>query len=710
MLFTGEVDDEHALAQAQELVESFPPESRSRNRLTLGWRASKAPTQDLSWVQAMSTGDYESAVKRAEAIEAPTAVVEALCRRARQLDIAGNMSQARANLRRAVELADKKIHDPHARSRVHARLALSQHLREYSEYADAIATIRETISILEDAHGPDDARLAPALFVLAGCLREVPAQPAPDAEDTYRRTIALLRRSPTPDRALWYGSFLALAEVLERKGRQAEAAQARREADLELQGEKPPGALVHEGPQLHVRIDDGGLVWFTNRTTGQRLFMLPARCLLEVELVQRSPAPPTLCLRGCFKHSALSEKDPMRERTLGSPFSAVELHQLEAALCQRFGLPVEVTKVSVRELAKDPDRLHGRHVRVEGADWVEGYSVSSLADAGASVSMPPSIEASPAMRDVGVAMRHWRVDVTGIWYASTSRSARSRGRSGRSLDVYDVTSIERIPDTATQSRAKRGAPFGEAERRSLLESYFDAFKRKERAELVPTGVEVDPLLLAETRRQMAAAAAQYVEAVPILCLSRCPFTHQVFESSIDHFGIDGLWWAYEYSYRPFVEPIPTLFAWTGALRLGAPVPAWSLKAMVGPEVPFVIPRMLSHPAISAVLSSLAIGPHTGFLIAYYAREAPDIERVDEWGARHHTLPNPRGGMMSSHSTQDDAQSDYDLEPWIADNRLHWIAPGDPTLTLRVGSEGCPYLNLPGERRRRYIQEGDTWFA
>ena len=58
----------------------------------------------------------------------------------------------------------------------------------------------------------------------------------------------------------------------------------------------------------------------------------------------------------------------------------------------------------------------------------------------------------------------------------------------------------------------------------------------------------------------------------------------------------------------------------------------------------------------------------------------------------------------------DEDKEYDLRPWLESGRLRWIAPGDDSLELRTGADGCPYLDLPGERRRRYLQDGKTWFA
>jgi hypothetical protein len=250
------------------------------------------------------------------------------------------------------------------------------------------------------------------------------------------------------------------------------------------------------------------------------------------------------------------------------------------------------------------------------------------------------------------------------------------------------------------------AGFDEATRREIVDRFRAAFEANEKAELVHGG-ETDQ----RARAAMAAAAKDYVDGVPILALARSPLSGRAFETSLDPFDLDGLWWAYDYEYRPYVEPPPDLFAWTGALKVDGPLPAWSLKAMPGPDVPFVLPSILAHPGISAVISAVRVGPHVGFPITYWSDPLPDgVERVDDWGHRSYTFRRADGSMASAHATQADEDKDFDLRPWMDRGRVHWIAPGDDSLEVHRGSDGCPYLDLPGERRRRYIQEGDTWFA
>lgn len=255
-------------------------------------------------------------------------------------------------------------------------------------------------------------------------------------------------------------------------------------------------------------------------------------------------------------------------------------------------------------------------------------------------------------------------------------------------------------------RALRGEAFSRTERAGLLDRFRAAWLAREAAESAENEPEEKT-----ARAAMRDAARAYESAVPIVDLSRCPFSGEVFSTSLDIFGLDGLWWAYEYDYRPYVNPVETYFAWTGSLKVEGPLPEWSLKEMVGPEAPFVLPRILDHPDIRAVISTVLIGEHVGMPVVYYASPmVHDLERVDDWGHMSHQFLLPDGRPTSAHAVEADRDKDFELGPWIQRGKLLWIVPGDGALRLRTGLHDCPFLELPGERRRRYIQDGDTWFG
>lgn len=255
-------------------------------------------------------------------------------------------------------------------------------------------------------------------------------------------------------------------------------------------------------------------------------------------------------------------------------------------------------------------------------------------------------------------------------------------------------------------RALRGAPFTAEERASLLDRYFAAHRAADAAELARPERDASAF-----HAEMAQVGDAYMAGLPIVPISRSPLSGEIFETSIDTFDIDGLWWAYDHLYRPYVPAPDDLYGWTGALKVDGPLPAYSLKAMPGPDVPFILPELMAHPGMVAVVSALPIGRHVGFPICYFANPLPhDVERADDWGIGTHTYRRADGTLTSDHAVESDARKDFELRPWLESGRLRWIAPGDETLALQAGVDGCPYLDLPGERRRRYLQRGRTWLA
>lgn len=206
----------------------------------------------------------------------------------------------------------------------------------------------------------------------------------------------------------------------------------------------------------------------------------------------------------------------------------------------------------------------------------------------------------------------------------------------------------------------------------------------------------------------------YLSLLARVPVARCPFTDVVVERTIDDVDLDGLWWEARGPTRPPVEPAPpTFIGMTGAVRLGGPV-AWApFLAKPGPEVPYVRPDLLERPGVTAVLSAIQIGPHTGYPVTYFLDSSlvpvPDELRVNEWGSERFRIEDERGVWRWGSELDDENRYDYDLRPWLERGDLQWIEPGDTDLELRTGVAGCPYLDLDGRRAVTRIEEGDVWW-
>jgi hypothetical protein len=198
----------------------------------------------------------------------------------------------------------------------------------------------------------------------------------------------------------------------------------------------------------------------------------------------------------------------------------------------------------------------------------------------------------------------------------------------------------------------------------------------------------------------------YAAAVPRVPVSRCPFSGDVVWRSVDLAGLDGPWWEYDGVVRPIDRLPATHFAFTGALALAADVEDVDELRKPGPGAPFVLPRLLVHDAITAVLSALPVGQHRGYVIYYFAEQPPNgALRANDWGADRHWFDD---GVHWDQIFDDADAYDYDLAPWIERGRLRWIHPSDSELELRRGLNGCPFLDLDGPRHPQRLEAGEVW--
>jgi hypothetical protein len=239
-------------------------------------------------------------------------------------------------------------------------------------------------------------------------------------------------------------------------------------------------------------------------------------------------------------------------------------------------------------------------------------------------------------------------------------------------------------------------PWRPSQRRAILDRYFWLCEQEGEEDLWS---------------ERATLARAYEEGLPRLALSRCPYTQFELVHTFDPDGLDGLWWNVASPARPRNEGLYTCRAFTGALTLGRPVERFPFLAKPGPAVPYVLPALLADPRVTAVLSSFPCGRHRAYCVAYYSPEECDgLPWPNDWGmdmrwSENGTSP---GGWYEAGEMED--QWDFHLGPYIERGKLFWIAPDDPNLTTRRGLPGCPYLNLPGERRLQRVSWGEVWFG
>jgi hypothetical protein len=255
-------------------------------------------------------------------------------------------------------------------------------------------------------------------------------------------------------------------------------------------------------------------------------------------------------------------------------------------------------------------------------------------------------------------------------------------------------------------------PMNAQERKSFLLQYFDVLERW-RAHDLSLALQGDgdklPAEMEELQTQLTEMRDRYENSLPVLSLSRCPFTDEVVYHSIDSMGLDGLWWNYDAPVRP-LETLPsTYFALDGALTLKGSIEFAPFLCKPGAGVPGVLPRLLNCEGIKAVISSLQIGTHLGYPVFYFALDVPaGLERVNTWGAGQYTFVDQQNMPRWGESAVSISEYDFALAKWIDSGQLLWIKPGDESVALYSGLEGCPYLELKGRRELLRVERGKVW--
>jgi hypothetical protein len=249
--------------------------------------------------------------------------------------------------------------------------------------------------------------------------------------------------------------------------------------------------------------------------------------------------------------------------------------------------------------------------------------------------------------------------------------------------------------------------------------------REERNDLVARIQEIDRLMnpppdqpQPTTKRRLQLkealfqALGEYSDRLPRVIMSACPFTGRHLKRAFDPYGLDGPWW-HKDRFVSIEEPsAPTSFkVLLGALSLQGRIPEEVTENVIpGPEIPYVVPRLLDLPGMTVVISQLELDTgDVAYPIAYFSEESiPAGSLHQPWLRQEHWFKNDKGhAVWSIHNDV----WDFDLEPYIAAGKLKWIQPGDPSYSLHDNDSdfSCPYSDLPGNRLPQSLEDGEQDF-
>ncbi len=251
-----------------------------------------------------------------------------------------------------------------------------------------------------------------------------------------------------------------------------------------------------------------------------------------------------------------------------------------------------------------------------------------------------------------------------------------------------------------------------SEREKLLARHAVAHARQ--VDLITT-VDRDPEqappdVLQELRHwgeEISGLWEQYLAGLPVVALCRSPLSGDLLEYAIDTVGLDGLWWNYGHPVRPLQQLPADFIGLAGALQLGSSLETTTFEVRPGPELPYVVPRLLALPGVYAVLNQVQIGPHVGYAIAYFADHPEQVSnRVNTWGTDFYEVVDSQGTLTWSCDGDIAAlDRDFDLKPWMEAGKFLWIQPGDASMTLRSDAQACPFFTLTGSHMDSTLFDG-----
>jgi hypothetical protein len=255
------------------------------------------------------------------------------------------------------------------------------------------------------------------------------------------------------------------------------------------------------------------------------------------------------------------------------------------------------------------------------------------------------------------------------------------------------------------------------QRDELLGACLPAMVRRERVvEMVEAGDEGTRAALRpeldRLNEEIRNAWSEYQTALPILNLSRCPFTGEVWSHSIDPYGLDGFWWNHYKPVRLLHEPLGgRFFAFSGAVSAPTEMRPIPFLVVPGPDVPFLIDRLMQIPSVTAVISQIQIGGLDAYPIVYFtSADAGANQPMNDWGTDHYSFRGPQGHYEEGQFFDAEDEYRYNITPWVEQKRLQWIEPGDASLTLQSGTNGCMFLQRKGKNAVWRTKSGRLWWG
>ena len=207
---------------------------------------------------------------------------------------------------------------------------------------------------------------------------------------------------------------------------------------------------------------------------------------------------------------------------------------------------------------------------------------------------------------------------------------------------------------------------------------------------------------------MKEAHEECLRRLPRLALACCPLCEKALFRSFDPFGLDGLWWRSDAS-PDEPTPCPHFCILQGAVDLAGSKPEPDFEVHPGPGVPFVVPRLLEQPGTVAVVSDIQmLDGARAYPIAYFAQRRPPVQALAASWVHTNFGYSTQMGVHAWRRVGEGPSGgpeilDYELGPWVAQQKLRWCdAGGDGSTLSQAPPSAFPFLNLSGVRRPQRV--------
>jgi len=213
---------------------------------------------------------------------------------------------------------------------------------------------------------------------------------------------------------------------------------------------------------------------------------------------------------------------------------------------------------------------------------------------------------------------------------------------------------------------------------------------------------------ARIREQMYSALEEYSDILPRLALSACPFCGEALKRVIDPFGLDGPWWHVDVQVK-YQEPSACdhFRVLLGALSLGERIPSEVVaEVRPGPDVPFVVPALLTLPGMRAVMASIELAAgDIGYPIGYFSNKPTrPMDLHQSWCRDAYWFRDEKG--HSAFSIANDV-FDFELAQYVKDGRLSWVdLERIEGWSFEDSRAAFPFFGIPGDRERQQLIGGE----